>query len=81
MRLEDVVDNEALYALAAERLNFELTKKLPAALQKELANLKEMRRLDSLPSFTGRQTLCYALLRQFFRSNTDYESSAAQDSM
>ena len=77
--LEDVVDDDPAYVLASEKLNLEL-KKFPEHLQKELANMKQLRRLDDPSPLTGRQTLCYGL-RTFYRWNTDYEESAAQDAL
>jgi hypothetical protein len=78
--LEDCACDEAAYALAEEKLGLELMRKFPENIQKELANLKEQRRLGGLPTFTGRQILCFGL-RHFYRTTDDYENTAAQEAM
>ena len=50
------------------------------AAQRELANIQELRRQDGIPSLTGRQILYFGL-RTFYRTNVDFETAAAQDSM
>ena len=78
--LEDCACSEASFALAEEKLGLELIRKFPDAIQKELANLKETRRLEGLPTFTGRQVLCFGL-RHFYRAADDFENTAAQEAM
>ena len=78
--IEDCACSEASLALAEEKLGLELIRKFPDSIQKQLANLKETRRLEGLPTYTGRQVLCFGL-RHFYRAADDYENTAAQEAM
>ena len=44
LALEEIIDNDPQYVLAAEKLALELNKKFPEPLQRELANIKENKR-------------------------------------
>ena len=59
--IEDCFCNDARYSLAEEKFGSEFQKKLPMAMQKDLAILSEERRMAGLPALSGRQKLCWAL--------------------
>ena len=60
-QLEDCFCNDARYSLAEEKFGSEFQKKLPMAMQQDLAILSEERRMAGLPALSSRQKLCWAL--------------------
>ena len=61
--------------IAEEKLSIGVTETLPAAMQRELANFREVRKIDGFPGLTGRQALCWGR-RRFSRDEVRDGTSA-----